>query len=372
MQRIEDKVVRIIRGDAEGKWAQGARGFLFCLSKVYEAGVRFRLWMFRQRLFRRAILGCPVISVGNITVGGTGKTPVVEMLGRALSQGGRKVAILSRGYKKRRRFFRASKLTGLVSDGKKIEMNSKEAGDEPYMLARNLDGVSVLVDKNRVRSGTLAIQKLGVDVLLLDDGFQYLPIQKTHEILLIDCTNPFGYGHPLPRGLLREPVEELSRANFIFLTKAEKVSDTAFIRNEIKKVAPHSEILECMHDPKYLVDLRTEEKIPLEFLKSKKIGALSAIAIPEGFEDTLRRLSAEIVISSRFRDHHRYRRRELKEVLAEAKSRGVDTIVTTEKDAVRIPSFHLDGIRMLFLRVEIKIIKGAADFNDFVHNICYY
>lgn len=375
MQRIEDQIVRIIRGEAKGKWANAARALFLCLSKIYGAAVGYRFFMYQHRLFRKVIMGCPVISVGNITVGGTGKTPVVEMLARALAKGGRKVAILSRGYKKKQRLFSTRHLldqTMVVSDGKMIYKDSKEAGDEPYMLAKNLDGVAVLVDKNRVRAGSYAIQKLGADILLLDDGYQYLPIQKTHEILLVDCTNPFGYGRLLPRGLLREPIRQIARANFIFLTKAEKVESTEPLRQDIRRVTTTPEILECVHDPKILVDVVTSEKISLDFLKSKKICALSAIAVPEGFEDTLKRLGADVDLSFRFRDHHRYHRRELKEVFAKTKARGIDTIITTEKDAVRIPSFHLDGMRLLYLRVEIKLVKGASDFNDFVHNICYY
>ncbi|MBI1871246.1 MAG: tetraacyldisaccharide 4'-kinase [Chlamydiae bacterium] len=375
MQRIEDKIVRIIKGEAKGRKADAVRTVLLTLSKLYGAVVGFRLWMYRHRFFRKIILGCPVISVGNITVGGTGKTPVVEMLARSLSQGGRKVAVLSRGYKKKRKFFRKNPLSNdiaIVSDGKVIRMNAQEAGDEPYMLARNLDGVCVLVAKNRIRSGSFAIKNLGVDILLLDDGFQYLPIHKTHEILLIDSTNPFGYGYVLPRGLLRESSQELSRANFVFLTKVEKVSDTTALKEEIRHISPTSEILECIHDPKYLTRFDTEEKIPLSFLASRKICALSAIAIPEGFEDTLIRLGSQIDLSFRFRDHHRYSRRELREVLTRAREKGIDTVITTEKDAVRIPAVHFEGVKILFLRVEIKIVKGASDFNHFVHDICYY
>lgn len=376
MQRIEDKIVRIIRGDAQGKAANLTRASLAFLSRIYGSVIRFRLFMYRHRFFRKVILGCPVISVGNITVGGTGKTPVVEMLAKALTKGGRKVAILSRGYKKKGGFFKKKGQTKnsfeVVSDGKVIYMNSKEAGDEPYMLAKNVDGVSVLVDKNRIRSGTYAIQNLNADVLLLDDGFQYLPMHKTHEILLVDCTNPFGYRHLLPRGLLREPCKEISRANFVFLTKAEKVDSTQGLRDEIKNLAPGTEILECIHDPKYLMNVSTGKTVALESLKSKQISALSAIAVPDGFEDTLKRLGADVQLSFRFRDHHRFTRRELKDVVAQTRARGITTIVTTEKDAVRIPSFNFEGIELLYLRVEIKLIKGASDFNDFVHNICYY
>lgn len=345
------------------------------LSKVYEGVVRLRLFLYRHRFFRKVILGCPVISVGNITVGGTGKTPVVEMFAKALATGGRRVAILSRGYKKKRHLLHAGNSDSgplIVSDGKVIRLNSAEAGDEPYMLARNLDGVAVIVDKNRVRGGSYAIEKLGVDILLLDDGFQYLPLEKTHEILLVDSTNPFGYGRLLPRGLLREPVREIARANFIFLTKTEKVPETETLKQTIRQTDPEAEVLECVHDPQFLKNIYTEEILPLDTLKSRDVSALSAIAVPEGFEDTLARLGCRIKLSFRYADHHRFSIRELKDIIRKTREHGLDTIITTEKDAVRIPPVPLQGARILYLRVQIKLVKGAADFHDFVHNICYY
>jgi tetraacyldisaccharide 4'-kinase len=164
----------------------------------------------------------------------------------------------------------------------------------------------------------------------------------------------------------------MSRANFIFLTKAEKVEDTTALKEQIRNLSPNAEILECVHDPKLLKDIHTEEVVPLDFLKGKKICALSAIAVPEGFEDTLKRLGAQIELSFRFRDHYRYSRKEIKDIAQKTKANGINTILTTEKDAVRIPLIDLDGIRILYLRVEIKLVKGASDFYDFVHNICYY
>ena len=344
MHRLEDKFIRIIRGDDTSWQARSMRGLLWLLSKIYKAVILARLFCYRHRIFRQTIAGCPVISVGNITVGGTGKTPVVEILARSLAKGGRKVAILSRGYKKKKKFVRHPKKAsniGLVSDGKVIFLDSKEAGDEPYMLARNLDGVRVLADKNRVRAGLFAIKELGADILLLDDGFQYLQLKKTHEILLVDATSPFGFGDVLPRGLLREPLGEISRAQYIFLTKTEKVADIKPIREVLHQIAPKSEIFECVHDPKYLKNVFGQDEKPLDFIRGRKICALSAIAVPEGFEDTLLRLEAQTLKSFRFRDHHRFTRRELIEVIKETRQLGVGTIITTEKDAVRIPEIHL-------------------------------
>ena len=199
--------------------------------------------------------------MGNLTVGGTGKTPVVEKLARALRDRGRKVAILSRGYKSKptrfwRKWWYALSHTEeppprVVSDGQRVLLDSEEAGDEPYMLALNLPGVVVLVDKNRVKSGTYAIKRFGCDTLVLDDGFQYLPLKGRLNLLLVDKTNPFGNGRLLPRGILREPVKHLRRANYVFLTKSNGRRD-AELEGLIARYNPKADIIECAHRPQYL------------------------------------------------------------------------------------------------------------------------
>ncbi|MFQ3578035.1 MAG: tetraacyldisaccharide 4'-kinase, partial [Verrucomicrobiia bacterium] len=214
IEELERYLTDIILDRRHGADAKIWRLILQGLSTLFGMAARGRLAMYEHRLSRARSLGTMVISVGNLTVGGTGKTPVVEMLARHLHQGGRRVAILSRGYKsKQPPFFRRlsdrfrgrkkGKLPRLVSDGKALLLDSRMAGDEPYMLAKNLRGVaSVVVDRDRVKSGLYAIRKLGVDTLLLDDGFQYLRLRHRIDIVLVDSTSPFGNGHLLPRGVL--------------------------------------------------------------------------------------------------------------------------------------------------------------------------
>jgi len=366
---ISNRIIRIIHGDIRTKTDRAIAALLHLLSVLYGFGVTVRLFLYRHRFLRQQLPGCPVISIGNITVGGTGKTPVTEMFARSLRKGGRKVAILSRGYKKKRNR-RLARQPEVVSDGRKVYLTSEQAGDEPYMLAKNLDGVAVLVDKKRLRSSEYALKKTGADILLLDDGFQYLKLGRQHDIVLIDCTNPFGYNRLLPRGLLREPLSGLKRADFVFITKREKLDSVRDLRKKIHRYSPKAEILECVHDPQYFEDLYSGEKFSLSYLKKRKIAALSAIADPEGFEDTLKRLGADIVISRRFIDHHRFTKKEIESLISESIEQGIDIIVTTEKDAVRIPRTG-ERLRMVYLRVEIKIIHGAADFHDFVSTLCY-
>src|SRR5471032_2805020 len=204
--------------------------FLHVLSWLFSGVVQLRLWLYRHRILQDQPLGCLVVVVGNLTVGGTGKTPIVEKLASTLRDRGRKVAILSRGYKSktsplwRKAWYWLSHTDEppprVVSDGKNVLLDSEESGDEPYMLACNLPGVVVLVDKNRVKSGAYAIKKFGCDTLVLDDGFQYLALKGRLNLLLVDKTNPFGNGRLLPRGILREPIKHLRRASYIFLTKS--------------------------------------------------------------------------------------------------------------------------------------------------------
>jgi tetraacyldisaccharide 4'-kinase len=199
----------------EGTATRAFAGFLHAISHVYDGIVRARVWLYEKRIFHTQPLGCLVIVVGNLTMGGTGKTPVVEKFARSLRERGRKVAILSRGYKSRKEpaFKRWWRLLlhkdppapKIVSDGERVLLDSAEAGDEPFMLARNLPGVAVLVDKNRVKAGEYAIRKFGCDTLLLDDGFQYLPLKGRLNLLLVDKTNPFGNGRPIPRDSFYPP-----------------------------------------------------------------------------------------------------------------------------------------------------------------------
>src|SRR5207237_4278094 len=210
---------------------------LHALSFVYDRLVQVRLYLYRKRVFRERTLGCLVISIGNLTVGGTGKTPIVEKFARALQSGGRRVAILSRGYKSvpRRRTWLSrlrgdSDLPRVVSDGKSLLLDSVTAGDEPYMLANNLKDVIVLVDEDRVKSGLFAIKELKADTLLLDDGLQYLHLKHRLDIVLIDKQAPFGNEHLLPRATLREPPRNLRRASYIFITKSTGEPNDQLIR----------------------------------------------------------------------------------------------------------------------------------------------
>jgi len=380
-ENLETFALEVIFEQRKGKRAALLRSGLFMLSKVFGLIVKFRLFLYNARILRDSTLGVQVIAVGNITVGGTGKTPVVEKFARALQDEGRKVAILSRGYRSNpgplpRRFlnkilFREDTTPPRVaSDGKSLLLDSETAGDEPYMLASNLKDVVVLVDKDRVKAGRYAIQKFGCDILLLDDGFQYWKLRgRRRDVVLIDCQQPFGNEYLLPRGTLREPPKHLRRANYIFITKSD--GETAHLRARIAKHNNKAKIIECVHRPLYYEDVFTGERHGLDFVKGRKIAALSGIAQPESFDQSLVKMGAELVYAKHFADHHRFTQQELLNFINRAKKRQAEIIVTTQKDAVRFPKLDRRDLPIYFMRVEINIIAGAKDFQDCVHQICF-
>jgi tetraacyldisaccharide 4'-kinase len=374
-------MLSVIEGRRAGRLAAFLRWLLKQLSRLFGAIVQVRLWLYNHGIFRHHTLGCQVVSVGNLTVGGTGKTPIVEVFARSLQKSGRTVAVLSRGYKKAKppfweRVVRKLTLADrrnpplVVSDGERLLLNSAAGGDEPYMLASNLPAVAVLVDKNRVKSGRYAIKRLGCDTLILDDGFQYLSLKHRLDIVLVDRTNPFGNGHMLPRGLLRERIRNIKRASFIFITKCDGTS-TEDLQKELRRLNPHAEISECRHCPRHFQNVYTGEKKPLDIVKGKDAAAISGIAAPGGFEEELERLGAKVIYHKRYADHHRYSQQEIIDIINKSIKRDAQMIITTEKDAVRFPKMERRDIPIYFLRVEIELLSGEGDFNECISRICF-
>src|SRR3982751_6121724 len=311
LEQLEEFGIDVVLERRHGVRASVLRAILYALSFVDERLVQLRLYLYRKRVLRERALGCLVISIGNLTVGGTGKTPIVEKFARALRSGGRRVAILSRGYKSVPR--RTAKKSWnpfarkkpepprVVSDGKTLLLDSLTAGDEPYMLANNLKDVIVLVDKDRVKSGLYAIRETKADTLLLDDGLQYLHLKHRLDIVLIDRQAPFGNEFLLPRGILREPPRNLRRASYIFITKSTGEPNDELIAR-IRRHNRTAEIIECAHQPLYLQDVYTGEQVPLDRLTNTYIGSFCGIAAPESFEEGLRKLGARVELSKRYTD----------------------------------------------------------------------
>ena len=379
---LEQYFLELMSGKRRSFIDQVMVSLLFIASRFYRMAIQFRNWMYAKRVIRNHALGCLVVSIGNLSCGGTGKTPVVEVIARTLSAKGRKVSILSRGYRSKKRsiwfrlsqMFRAQKIElppKVVSDGKNLLLNSDFAGDEPYMLASNLKDVSVLVDKDRVKSGIYAINHFETDVIILDDGFQYLMLKPHINIVLVDSTDPFGNGHVLPRGILREPIKNIRRADYIFLTKSDGSHKLVHLKNFLRRHNRRAEIIECCHKPKHLVQLFTGRQMQLEELKGVRVAALSAIARPESFEGFLEQLGAELVFKDHYADHHRYTQQEILDFINLAKAAGAQYIVTTEKDAVRIPHIDRCDVPLIYLRIQIDILSGQENFDQCISRICF-
>jgi tetraacyldisaccharide 4'-kinase len=381
-ESVETFALEVIFGQRQGKRAVLLRGLLYFLSYLFAAAVVIRRFLYDVRILRDRTIGVQVIAIGNLTVGGTGKTPVVEKFARELKDQGRNVAILSRGYRSRPKPITIQLLDRLmlradttpprvVSDGKSLLLDSETAGDEPYMLASNLQDVVVLVDKDRVKSGLYAIEHFGCDTLLLDDGFQYWRLRgRRHDIVLVDCQAPFGNEFLLPRGTLREPPRHLARASTIFITKSD--DNTAELRKRIKRLNPEAAIVECVHRPLFFEDVFSGARHGLDLIQGRRVASLSGIAFPQSFEQSLVKLGGELVYSKRFADHHRFTQQEVLNVINRSKKRQAELIVTTQKDSVRFPKLDRRDLPIYFMRVEIQIIHGARDFQECVRQICFH
>lgn len=329
------------------------------VSAAYEQVVRLRNrgydagWLKVQRLER------PVISVGNLTLGGAGKTPTVIALGKMLQGAGYSVSVLLRGYKGRHR---GGPLP--VSDGRRIRSDSGLAGDEALVIARNLPGALVTVGKDRAGAGRWIESREAVDLHLLDDGFQHRQLHRCLNLVLVDVTNPFGGRRMVPSGQLREPLESLRRADAVVLTRTRTGEDYDPLTRELRRFKLR---MPCFHSTQRLesVSDRTDGGERAEApLAGCRALAFAGLGNPEQFFDSLRRQGVEVVQALPFRDHHRYSTRELSVIAERCRQLRVDTAITTEKDAENLPpaSLHPPALRVLIAKVSFEFVgKGLRE-----------
>jgi tetraacyldisaccharide 4'-kinase len=368
--KIEEYLLDVINGKETGIIAKIILIVLNLLSFLYQGIVNLRKLMYSWGIKKQKSLAAKVISVGNITVGGTGKTPVVQLLAKTLVGKGHKVVILNRGYKAN-----FSDEIGLVSDGNEVLMNAEEAGDEAYMLASSLKGIPVIIGSERSQTGKFACQEFDPDFIILDDAFQHLQVARDYDLVVIDATNPFGNEHLLPRGLLREPLSSLKRAHIFFLTKVDQIGDNKLrdIKKRLIEINPAAMIITTKHNPTYLRKINSNQQNEIN-LTGEKILAVSGIGNPKAFEETLRGLGAELIDKLRFADHHTYTRKEVLEIYALASEKNVDRIITTEKDAVSIDDdlleeIELEMISFEVLGIEIGIIDSIYKFDELIDRL---
>ena len=343
-------------------------GVFYVFSLIYEQLVNLKLTMYRWGWAKKERLGCYVISLGNVTVGGTGKTPTAQHLAREISDMGYRVAILNRGYRAK---WRGE--VGIVSDGHTLKMDAETAGDEAFMLAKHLPNVPVLIGAQRAVTGRYAIEHFGAEVAILDDGYQHWQLERDMDILLVDAVNVFGNGYLLPRGTLREPLSHIDRADVCLMTKVDQAAPGAIahIWETFRSYNQDGLILESIHQPRQFVRLSDWYEdiaaggVPVTEMEGKKVLAVSAIGNPASFEQTLADLGIEMVESMRYPDHHDYGERDMAEVLYRAETLGVEASVITEKDAVKVPGDVVRAkwrIPMYVISVEVTLQKGREEF----------
>ncbi len=338
---------------------QGKRGFLpamlrllmASLSIVYCAGLTIYLLPFRFGLRKRSRLKCPVISIGNLTTGGTGKTPFTIMLCRSLQSMGKSIVVLNRGYRGKNEFGCA-----VVSDQNGVLLTSDEAGDEAYLLAKSLPGIPIITGKDRRITGRKATELFNPDVVILDDGMQFWQLHRDLDIVLLNAAAPFDNGWTLPRGLLREPPSHLDRAGIVIVTSGSSCSEEAkaAILKRINELAPGRPIYFTNLIAAGLVDLKNDTQLPLSWLDTRKVSLFSAIGNPASFEQTIQQLGADTIKHTRLRDHEQVSMMELTRICEQAADAGSSALITTAKDAVKIPKI-VSAIPVLALEVEMEV-----------------
>ncbi len=318
-----------------------------------EAIYRFWLERRRARFLENAVRvrDCAVVSVGNLSVGGTGKTPFVQFLARGFQERGARVAVVSRGHGGT-----LSKTGALVSDGKTTFLGAHEAGDEPILHARSLPGVGVVIGANRVQAAQTAIRVLDCDTIVLDDGFGFWSLRRDLDIVLLDARAPLGDRHLMPRGRLREPPQALKRADILVLTRCERASEAQLAQSEsVLRDLCEAPIFHARHVVLGLRDEANGARFPLENLRDVKVGALSAIADNAGFATSLRENGARVVSQKTARDHHAWRQSEVRNFARKARKSGARAIVTTEKDAVKVGADWYAPLPLWSLEIGIAV-----------------
>jgi tetraacyldisaccharide 4'-kinase len=304
------------------------------LSGLYSGFVRSGNALYRRDFFRALKVGAPVISVGNLTTGGTGKTPLVEWIARELAESGRRVCILTRGYR------RESSGRVIVSNGNEIFVDASLAGDEPFLLAETLKGqAAVICDADRVAAASWAKENLRINTFVLDDGFQHQRIARDLNIVTIDATNPWGNGRLLPAGILREPRQALTRADAVVITRADDPAQVAELRQEIEGLNSQASVFTCRTELKGFHPLNSGNH-SLADLATTPVSAFCAVGNPESFFSLLQRNGYDLRAKRQFRDHHKYSRAEIGRIARAAVSAGAQALLTTAKDAVKIRSFN--------------------------------
>ncbi len=371
-EKIKTKIKTIMTGNRKDRLFS-FESFLFMVSLVYGGAVRLREAFYKNSILRPKKLPCFVISIGNLTVGGTGKTPMTIYMAKLIKSLGYKVAIISRGYKGG-----AEKTGGIVSNGHTIFMEPEKAGDEPFMMAAKLENIPVVVDQNRYKAGWLAIKEFNPDVIVLDDAFQHLNLKRDIDIVLLDCGRPFGNNYLLPRGILREPISALKRGDAFVLTRSDSVSD--YIRqvtvDKIQNLASGRPVFRSFHVPnlykpvngrKSMQGIELQSFAP-DLLHERRVVAFSGLAGNNDFRRTVESLKCNLIDFFGFPDHHKYTEMDLQTIIQSSITAQAEFILTTEKDYVRISGKTSWPVELVAVGIELFLGDDERAFIDFIKN----
>lgn len=366
-KQLENYLLKVIKGEKNRFLDKIVKLILRVLELIYHVIIKIRGIFYKLGIFKSEKLDVKTISVGNITTGGTGKTPVVEKLASKLSSKDKNVGILSRGY------YAKGDSPLIISDGKEILTEMHKAGDELYMMASHLSGIPIIKGKDRLKAGELAISEFDLDMLIVDDSFQHLQLERDLDIVVVDALNPFGYDHLLPRGVLREPLSSLKRSDIIVVSRADQVADSKLnmIKNTIHYHNSEVDIFTSNHCPINLKNLANNNGKPitsLKDLKGKKALALSGIGNPESFVKSLEELDIQVMETAIYPDHYDYKQDDVMDIVMKAQLNDVDFIITTEKDAVKFDEKILENFKKMdadlySLGIELMFNK-EIDFSD--------
>ncbi len=373
LNRIKKKMIKIMTGERERQFSS-FKSLLYFISIIYHCLAKYRAALYEKNIIKSKRLPTAVISIGNITVGGTGKTPMTLYMAELVKNLGYEVVVISRGYKGE-----LEKTGGIVSNGKTVLMGPEKAGDEPFMLACRLKNIPVVVGKNRFQAGMQAVNNFKPDVIVLDDAFQHLKIKRDIDLVLLDSDNPFGNLHLLPRGVLREPLSALQRADAFIMTRTGRASETEMEKPlaGLKEFIQSKPVFKTSHIP-YAYIVKKEKYVSFEsistssflhdfnFLKDRRVLAFAGIARNDDFLHTIESFKCDITDFIGFEDHHRYSDSDLNRIFRLAEKANVGFLITTEKDYAKLANKTTWPNDLIVIGIEISFMNDSKAFADII------
>jgi tetraacyldisaccharide 4'-kinase len=325
---------------------------LSLLSVGYRMALRLREAAYGVGLLRTGRLPCPVVSMGNITLGGSGKTPMVEVAVRSLRELGALPGVVSRGYG------RSTRGAHVVADRGGIRLSPREAGDEPLLLAERLPGIPVVVGENRFLAGRIAVERCGATVIVLDDAFQHRILRKDLEVVVVNGRAPWGQGHLFPRGMLREPLSALRRADVVVVTNPPTSADVDAATAAVRRHNARAPVLVAAYEVVDALEVRSGRRHSPSELLGRRLLAFAGLGSPRGFADTLEGAGARVADMVEFPDHHWFTAGEVAELVAHGRALGAEGLITTEKDWVRLRGLPPPALPLWILGVRLRLESG--------------